>query len=137
MYSGNLNISTKHMGGEGIECKETIYIYGGNLVCNTFDDGINVEKKMNIFGGNVYCNSSDNDGIDSNGRLFVDGGTVVSISQHVYDESFDAEKGLMVTGGRLFGIGRDDVVMCEGGLPMYTRHRNGTQSGTIVREASA
>ena len=121
VMSGNIYIKTYGMGGEGLESKNNINIKGGNIVLETYDDGINVEKFMNIFNGNLYCCSENNDGIDSNGSIFIRGGRIVSISKHEKDESFDVEGNrLFFYGGTAIGIGRDVVNVLEGRIPYYT-----------------
>jgi hypothetical protein len=121
VMSGNIYIKTYGMGGEGLESKNNINIKGGNIVLETYDDGINVEKFMNIFNGNLYCCSENNDGIDSNGSIFIRGGRIVSISKHEKDESFDVEGNrLFFYGGTAIGIGRDVVNVMDASIPFYT-----------------
>lgn len=112
IFSGDIQITTAGMGGEGVECGKEMYIYGGNLECNCFDDGINVGEKLEILGGQVYCNSIDNDGIDSNGSIYIKGGVVASVNQMIPNESFDSEnRQFYVSGGTIIGIGSNSVNM--------------------------
>lgn len=112
IYSGDIQITTAGMGGEGVECGKEMHIYGGNLECNSFDDGINVGEKLVIIGGQVYCNSIDNDGIDSNGSIYIKGGVVASVNQQEPNESFDSEeRQFYVSGGIVIGIGSASVKM--------------------------
>lgn len=121
IYDGDIAVTTAGMGGEGIESNDSMYVYGGTLQCNTFDDGINVAKAIQIAGGQVYCLSSDNDGIDSNGSITISGGIVASINQKRPNESFDAEKGqIYLKGGVVFGIGSGPVDVAEAVNPCYT-----------------
>ena len=121
VLSGNIYIITYGMGGEGFECKENMYIEGGNIILETYDDGINVEKILNILNGDLYCCSENNDGIDSNGSIVIRGGHIVSISKHEKDESFDVEQNrLFFYGGTAIGIGRDVVNAMVTGIPFYT-----------------
>lgn len=121
VLSGNIYIRTYGMGGEGFECKENMYIEGGNIILETYDDGINVEKTLNILNGDLYCYSENNDGIDSNGSIVIRGGHIVSISKHEKDESFDVEQNrLFFYGGTAIGIGRDVVNAMVTGIPFYT-----------------
>ena len=121
VLSGNINIKTCDMGGEGFESKDRMYIKGGNIILETYDDGINVERSLNISNGNLYCCSENNDGIDSNGSIFISGGCIVSISKHEKDESFDVEKNyLCFYGGTAIGIGRDAVNVADASIPFYT-----------------
>lgn len=121
IYDGDITITTAGMGGEGVECNGEMYIKGGSLECNTFDDGINVARSIEISGGQVYCNSVDNDGIDSNGSITISGGIVASVNQTKPNESFDSEGGqFYLTGGTVFGIGSGPVDVKESVYPCYT-----------------
>ncbi len=121
IYNGDIAVTTAGMGGEGVESKNEMFIYGGNLECNTFDDGINVDHSLEILGGQVYCNSVDNDGIDSNGSITISGGIVASINQKKPNESFDSEKGqLFFYGGVVFGIGSMPVAVKNSSFPFYS-----------------
>lgn len=121
IYGGDITISTAGMGGEGIESNGTMFVYGGKLECNTFDDGINVANSIEIAGGQVFCYSADNDGIDSNGSITISGGIVVSVNQNKPNESFDSEQGqLFLFGGTIFGIGSGPVDVKESKYPCYS-----------------
>lgn len=112
VYSGDIHATTHGMGGEGIECSNEMYFYGGNLECCCFDDGINVGEKLEVIGGQIYCNSEDNDGIDSNGSIYIRGGIVASVNQKEPNESFDAEqRHFFVSGGIVVGVGSSSVKM--------------------------
>ena len=120
IYDGDIAVTTAGMGGEGMECNGKMYIEGGTLECNTFDDGINVGKAIEISGGQVYCNSVDNDGIDSNGNIIISGGIVASINQRKPNECIDAENGqLYLKGGIIFGIGSAAVPGIQASVPYY------------------
>lgn len=121
VLSGNIYIKTCDMGGEGFECKDEMYIVGGNIILETYDDGINVGRSLNLLGGYLYCCSENNDGIDSNGSIDIRGGCIVSISKHEMDESFDVEENrLCFYGGTAIGIGRDAVNVMDASIPFYT-----------------
>ena len=125
IYDGNIAVTTAGMGGEGVECNGKMYIKGGMLECNTFDDGINVGKSIEISGGQIYCNSVDNDGIDSNGSITISGGIVASVNQHKPNESFDSEGGqLSLLGGIVFGIGSGSVEVNTSAYPCYSTPYN-------------
>lgn len=121
IINGHVNVSTKGQGGEGLECKGTIKIYSATIICETFDDGINVGQHFSVNGTSVFCHSINNDGIDSNGKITINDGIVVSISEHDGDESFDSETGrLYIYGGTVFGVGNDWVKVRESEQPVYT-----------------
>lgn len=121
IYGGEIAVITTGMGGEGVESNGTMFVYGGTLECNTYDDGINVAEGIEIAGGHVYCYSADNDGIDSNGSITISGGVVASVNQKKPNESFDAEEGqIFLKGGIIFGIGSGPVNVAEAVNPCYT-----------------
>lgn len=110
IHNGTITVTTAGMGGEGIESKHMMSVYGGKLECNTYDDGINVVDSIEISGGQVYCNSENNDGIDSNGSICIAGGIVAAVNQQKPNESLDAEQGkIYLRGGIVFGIGSGPV----------------------------
>lgn len=121
IYDGDIFVTTKGMGGEGIESNDSMYVCGGKLECITFDDGLNVARSIEIAGGMVFCNSENNDGIDSNGSIRISGGVVASVNQTKPNESFDSEGGLFyLTGGTVFGIGSGPVDVKEATYACYT-----------------
>ena len=121
MLSGNIYIKTYGMGGEGFECKDEMYVVGGNIVLETYDDGINVGNQLTVLNGNIYCCSENNDGIDSNGSIVIRGGNIVSISKQDWEESFDVEDTqLYLYGGTVIGMGRDVVNTMKASIPFYT-----------------
>ena len=134
IYGGDIAVTTAGMGGEGVECNGQMFIHGGSLECNTFDDGINVGQSIEISGGQVYCISADNDGIDSNGSITISGGIVASVNQARPNESFDAEDGqIFFYGGIIFGIGSGTVDVEASGLPCYSTTFNDSEEGIPSR----
>lgn len=120
-FKGRINVTTKGQGGEGLECKGTIRTYDVTIICETFDDGINVGQHLSVKRSSIYCHSINNDGIDSNGKITINDGVVVSISEHEQDESFDSATGrLYIYGGVVFGVGNDWVKVRESEQPVYT-----------------
>lgn len=119
VYSGDFNLKTHGMGGEGIEAY-ALKIKGGNITCNTFDDGINVERSLDLYDGKLYCNSINNDGIDSNGQIKINGGEVFSVSQHFLNEPFDSEgEALYIKGGKILGLSRQSVDIRHSTQPVH------------------
>ncbi len=130
IFGGNILVCTEGQGGEGMECNNEMYIYGGTLECNTYDDGINVGNKLEIEGGCVYCNSVNNDGIDSNGSVTISGGIVASVNQAKPNESIDAEDGqIFLWGGTVFGIGSGSVSVAKATNPCYSTPFNVSDDG--------
>lgn len=120
IYSGDLFLRTDSMGGEGIECNDSMFVYGGNIVCDTFDDGINVANYIEINGGVISTTSKDNDGIDSNGGLVINGGYVMASSQHKKNESLDAEESdIHINGGTVIGLCSRRIEIGKSAQPVY------------------
>lgn len=120
ILSGNISATTHGLGGEGIECNHTMYVFGGTISCYTFDDGINIGESLIVNDGVVYCNSTDNDGIDSNGSIVINGGLVAAVNQIRPDESFDTEgEQLYLNGGTVIGLSSGPVKIAEAAYPYY------------------
>ena len=86
---GNINIETCQ---EGLEAT-FVQINGGNLVIYARDDGINATYKTQmtvaivVNGGNIDVSmaSGDTDAFDSNGYLFINGGTINVKARSAFD----------------------------------------------------
>ena len=92
---GNLTISA----AEGIE-GTYVQVNGGEIDITAVDDGINAGKKSNVStptieinGGYITINmgAGDTDGIDANGNLYINGGTVDVTAQSPFDYDNTAE----------------------------------------------
>ncbi len=106
---GNVKVTTTGHNGEGIECKNTLEITGGEIFVNAYDDGINSGQDMTISGGYVYSRSTNNDGIDANGNCYLNGGLVFAIGSHVPELAIDANseegKKVYINGGTIIAAG--------------------------------
>lgn len=137
VFSGDIHATTHGMGGEGVECGKEMYFYGGSLECNCFDDGINIGEKLEVLGGQIYCNSEDNDGIDSNGSIYLKGGVIVATNQSWPNESFDAEGGCVyLEGASVFGIGKSGVKIAKSNYPYYNTDRQNSLYEQITTDFS-
>ena len=86
---GNLVINSGHVSsycsqtsgdptGEAIESKNGIYINGGFVEANSYDDAINAANHLEVNGGYVWAYARGNDGIDCNGAYsYYNGGVVI------------------------------------------------------------
>lgn len=92
-------------GGEGIEAKNDLNIYGGTIRTYCYDDGVNaVNSKIN--GGDIFVCSTDNDGYDCNGGLYINGGTLFAIGAPGVQAGIDNDgKTFGMNGGRVVAIG--------------------------------
>lgn len=115
-YSGGLVISggkivvtTTGNNAEGIECKNTLDISGGEIYVHAYDDGINAGQDLTITGGYVYARSTRNDGLDANGDLYIKGGLVYAIGSQTPEVALDANseegKRLYISGGIVIAVG--------------------------------
>lgn len=103
---GTITIRTSRTEAEGLESKAELYIHGGTVDIESYDDAINATNHIEITGGVVYAFSSTNDGIDSNGTITVSGGTVIAIGSTTPEGGFDCDNSTFkVTGGTLIGLG--------------------------------
>ncbi|MBO6118744.1 MAG: carbohydrate-binding domain-containing protein [Bacteroidales bacterium] len=103
---GTLNITTKNDGGEGLESKDTLFINGGVIEINTYDDAINAKNYIQVNGGKTFARSTGNDGIDCNGSMEFTGGLTIAIGITSPEEGFDCDNNpFKITGGTLIGIG--------------------------------
>ena len=80
--NADLNIKASN---EGIEAKK-IWIKSGNIILNAKDDGLNAaaDSQSNsdceiVFDGGTIAIYADGDGIDSNGSVEMNGGTMVAM----------------------------------------------------------
>ncbi len=109
IHGGKIKVTTTGTNGEGIESKNTLDIYGGEIYVNSYDDGINSAQNMLIFGGYVYAHSNNNDGVDANGNLYINGGLVYAIGARSPELAIDANseegKKVYINGGVVIAVG--------------------------------
>lgn len=104
--NGTFMLSTTSDGGEGMESKTTLTINGGAITANTYDDALQAAQVIVINGGQIYAYASNNDAIDSNGTLTVNGGITLCSGASSPEEGFDCDQNTFaITGGVLVGLG--------------------------------
>ena len=82
-----------------------INIYSDNDGINTNEDGVSVTT---INAGNLHIAAGlgkEGDGIDSNGYLVINGGTVVSSANPASDAGLDSDLGSYIHGGTVIALG--------------------------------
>lgn len=140
VYGGTIKVTTKNDGGEGLESKGRLTIYGGNLDVTAYDDCLNAASNIAINGGAIFCYSLGNDGIDSNGQMQYNGGTILSSGSTAPEEGFDCDANTFaISGGIMVGTGGASSTptssSCTQRSILYSA--SGMASGTMVLIKSA
>jgi len=115
--NGVLNINSEF---EGLDCELHLTINGGNINITADNDGINVnEDDVSIFTMNAGTlqilagTGYEGDGIDSNGYININGGTVISSAKPQADSGLDSDKGTYINGGTVIATGSSMDVVSE------------------------
>lgn len=123
-------------GSEGIESKEKITINGGTVATYTYDDGINADDDLGsgdlvVNDGFVFCYATNNDGIDANGNLTINGGVVIGLGGNSPEEGLDAAEGktLAINGGVVVGLGGGGEALSGSQLKFSQRLNSTLSSG--------
>lgn len=102
---GEITVNGSYEGIEGAY----VEIGGGTIYITASDDGINatsddesVNEHIIISGGTITVDASG-DGLDSNGTIYVSGGTLIVYGPTTgADTGLDADGGILIDGGNLF-----------------------------------
>lgn len=114
IFGGETGSMTVNAEKEGISAEMHLTVNGGNIEIISGNDGINVnENKESVFtmnGGNLKVTatgkSGEGDGIDSNGALVVNGGTIETYACGIStDSGLDSEFGVSINGGTVVSTG--------------------------------
>ena len=105
---------TVNSGFEGLDSELHLALCGGNVEINSQDDGINVNEDnvsgAFFLGGTVTIHAAqgaEGDGVDSNGFIVVDGGTVSVDNIRVPDSALDSEDGIFYQSGTVLVDGEE------------------------------
>lgn len=97
---------------EGMDTELHLTVNGGDITINSDNDGINTNEDgvsvTTINGGNLTIFAglgAEGDGIDSNGYLVINGGTVVSAANPAADAGLDSDLGSFINGGTVIAFG--------------------------------
>lgn len=107
----NIQVTGKSDGSEGLESKTKITVNDGEVFVYAYDDAINVGGDnpigIEINGGKIFAFADNNDGIDSNGKLWVNGGLVIASGSAVPEEGLDCDRSqnFIIAGGLVIGTG--------------------------------
>lgn len=117
--TGELEITAEN---EGLDTEMHLTIEGGNISIYAGNDGINVnEDEVSVFtmnDGNLYIEvtgeTGEGDGIDSNGWLVINGGTVKTYACAMSgDSGVDADMGIYINGGSVISTGNMEAEIEE------------------------
>lgn len=109
--NGILNITAEN---EGLNSELHLTIHGGTINIVSGNDGINTNEDnvsvTTMNGGtlNILCNglTGEGDGIDSNGWLVINGGTVIAQACATSgDAGIDSDMGIYINGGKVVASG--------------------------------
>ncbi len=109
--TGILNITAEN---EGLDSELHLTINGGNINITAGNDGINTNEDgisvTTINGGNLAIvvdgTTGEGDGIDSNGWLIINGGTVTAAAcASSADAGIDSDMGIYINGGTVVATG--------------------------------
>lgn len=107
--TGVLNITADN---EGLDSELHLTLNGGNVSIASQDDGINTNEDgvsvTTINGGTLHIVAGlgdEGDGIDSNGFLVINGGTVISMANPRSDSGLDSNMGSYINGGTVVALG--------------------------------
>ena len=107
--TGTLNLNARN---EGLGSELHLTVNGGNInICadndgiNTNEDGVSVTTINGGFLNIVAGMGQEGDGIDSNGYLVINGGTVISAAHPASDAGLDSDLGSYINGGTVVALG--------------------------------
>lgn len=132
---GILNITAEN---EGLDSELHLTVNGGIININSGNDGINTNEDgvsvTTINGGKVTITvdpaAEEGDGIDSNGWLVVNGGTVNASACPTYgDMGIDADMGIYLNGGTVLATGNMLDPISEGSQTYAVFYFSQQQSG--------
>ncbi len=107
---GTLNITAAN---EGLDSELHLSIWGGKITINAQNDGINTNEDgisvTTIHGGDIAIHGGfgvEGDGIDSNGCLVVNGGTLyATANERGVEGAIDADLDILLNGGTVIAAG--------------------------------
>ena len=142
--TGVLNIQAEN---EGLDSELHLTINGGNINIVSGNDGINTNEDYvsvtTVNGGNLKIqvdgSTGEGDGIDSNGWLVINGGTVVAEAcSFSGDAGIDSDMGIHINGGTVIATGNmlDHISESEQNFAVFTFvDRNGGGETITLKDA--
>ena len=109
---GNDGILNINGDNEGLDTELHLPVNGGVINITSRDDGMNTNEDgvsvTTINGGTVHILGglgAEGDGIDSNGWLVINGGTVIASANPASDSGLDSDMGSYINGGTVVAFG--------------------------------
>lgn len=106
---GSLDLTADN---EGLDTELHLTVNGGNIAIRSQNDGINTNEDgvsvTTVNGGSLHIIAGlgqEGDGIDSNGYLVINGGTVVASANPGADAGMDSDMGSYINGGMVIATG--------------------------------
>ena len=106
---GSLTLTAEN---EGLDTELHLTIHGGDITILSDNDGINTNEDgvsvATVNGGTLHIVAglgAEGDGIDSNGYLVINGGTVISTAKPASDAGLDSNLGSFINGGTVVAMG--------------------------------
>lgn len=143
--TGVLNITAEN---EGLDSELHLTINGGNINIVSGNDGINTNEDevsvTTVNGGaltiKVTGETGEGDGIDSNGWLVINGGTVIAEACSVSgDAGIDSDMGIHINGGTVMATGNmlDRISESAQNFVVFSfaSRQNGGETYTLKNEA--
>ena len=103
---------TLNADNEGMDTELHLTLNGGDITILSGNDGINTNEDnvsvTTINAGSLHIVAglgAEGDGIDSNGYLVINGGTVISAAKPMADSGLDSDKGSFIHGGTVVAFG--------------------------------
>ena len=131
---------------EGLNSELHLTINGGDIAIRSDNDGINTNEDgvsvTTINGGSLHIIAglgAEGDGIDSNGYLVINGGTVVSSANPAADAGLDSDLGSYVNGGTVIALGStmDWAESASGQVTMnlqFAQYQSGDSAIVVAKE---
>ena len=147
----SMNISGQTLGtgefhitaaNEGLGSELHLTINSGNIWIESDDDGINTNEDgvsvTTINGGYLWISAGlgvEGDGIDSNGFLTINNGTVITYAHARGDGGIDADADILINGGTVIALGgRNDAISSASAQPyMELSASSRKHAGTLLR----
>lgn len=140
----NTGVLTIQAENEGLDSECHLTVNGGNIYIESGNDGINTNEDgvsvTTVNGGNLEIKvngaTGEGDGIDSNGWLVINGGTVMAQAcSNSADAGIDSDMGIHINGGTVLATGNMLDRIEEGGqnysLFSLTQRMNGGETVTV------